>query len=368
MPLPIAYRAQQTTDTSGTGTLTLNAAIASRRAFATATGGGAVCVEYLISLPGSSEYEIGIGVHNGGDPGTLTRVAVQANHLGTTSLVSFSAGAKDVQILSLPGQTNVVGFTSSTTATLANLGCLYNYTGSAAATLTLPAAATVPLGAGYKIRHFGTLGALTIDGNGSELVGFAVTLVLVPGETVEIWATATGWVTSGVPALALIGSVVPQAAASVVDIALPVPDALYEISYRGINTSVDAQLQLRISFDGGSTFAAGGTDYSRAYVNNDSASTVVAGANQGTFIALGSTADAVGAAGGHFQFHAGNSGRPFRVISGQTAFASEDGTVLYASSFVGGSTVIGAITDIRFLPSAGTFNGTGLIALYLRRA
>ena len=70
MPI-LPWRAHQTTGTTGTGTLTLNAAATSRRSFQAAYGVSAVQVKYVIA--GTSFYEMGYGSFDGGTPGTLTR-------------------------------------------------------------------------------------------------------------------------------------------------------------------------------------------------------------------------------------------------------------------------------------------------------
>lgn len=85
----IANRVQETTNTTGTGTLTLSGASSGYRSFATAFGLSAKCY-YVID--GGSEWEIGIGTTGSG---TLTRDTVLASS-NSGSLVTFSSGTKRV--------------------------------------------------------------------------------------------------------------------------------------------------------------------------------------------------------------------------------------------------------------------------------
>jgi hypothetical protein len=85
----VADRVQETSTTTGTGTLTLAGASTGFRTFTAAFGNG-VSVYYVIA--GGSEYEIGIGTTGAG---TLSRDTVlQSSNAG--ALVPLSAGLKDV--------------------------------------------------------------------------------------------------------------------------------------------------------------------------------------------------------------------------------------------------------------------------------
>ena len=85
----VADRVQETSTTTGTGTLTLAGAATGFRTFTAAFGNG-VSVYYVIA--GGSEYEIGIGTTGAG---TLSRDTVlQSSNAG--ALVPLSAGLKDV--------------------------------------------------------------------------------------------------------------------------------------------------------------------------------------------------------------------------------------------------------------------------------
>lgn len=84
-----ADRVQETSTTTGTGTLTLAGAVAGYRAFSAAFNTGDL-VRYTIS--GGAEWEVGEGVYSGG---TLTRVNVFSSS-NAGALVNLSAGTKVV--------------------------------------------------------------------------------------------------------------------------------------------------------------------------------------------------------------------------------------------------------------------------------
>ena len=91
MPL-LPYRTLQTTSTTGTGSLTLNAVASGRLSYQAAYGSSSIVVRYVIS--GATYFEIGIGTYDGGTPGTLTRTTVMASS-NSGSLVSLPAGTAD---------------------------------------------------------------------------------------------------------------------------------------------------------------------------------------------------------------------------------------------------------------------------------
>ena len=188
MPIP-AFRAKQSTDTAGTGTLVLNAAATNARSFNAAFGASARRIMYCISW--STGFEIGYGDFDGGTPGSLTRATVLASS-NAGSLVTLSAGTKDVFAVFEPAAREVVAISGTATLALADLGNTVVFTGSSAATLNLPAVATVPNGAGWLVMNRGTA-ALTIDPNGAEQVNGASTLVLQAGQAAMILRVSGAW-------------------------------------------------------------------------------------------------------------------------------------------------------------------------------
>jgi hypothetical protein len=90
MPLIVKDRVQETSSTAGTGTLTLSGAVSSFSTFSSAIGNGNTT---YYSIVGGTEWEVGIGTVAAG---TLSRDTVLSNSLGTTALVNFAAGVKNV--------------------------------------------------------------------------------------------------------------------------------------------------------------------------------------------------------------------------------------------------------------------------------
>nr|WP_211100401.1 hypothetical protein [Azospirillum brasilense] len=88
-------RVEQTTITTGTGTLSLVApSDASRRSFVQAAGSGTQ-VFYCIETIDGTQYEYGIGTCTAGSPDTLTRTTVLLSS-NSNALVNFPSGTKRV--------------------------------------------------------------------------------------------------------------------------------------------------------------------------------------------------------------------------------------------------------------------------------
>jgi hypothetical protein len=188
MPIP-AFRAKQSTNTDGTGTLVLNAAATNARSFNAAFGASARRIMYCISW--STGFEIGYGDFDGGTPGSLTRATVLASS-NAGSLVTLPAGTKDVFAVFEPAAREVVAISGTATLALADLGNTVVFSGASAATINLPAVATVPNGAGWLVLNAGTA-ALTIDPNGAETVNGAAALVLQAGQSAMMVRVSGAW-------------------------------------------------------------------------------------------------------------------------------------------------------------------------------
>lgn len=92
MALVLADRVRETTTTVGTGTVTLAGAVTGFQSFAVVGNGNTTY--YTIAGQGTSEWEVGIGTYT--LAGTLlARTTVLASS-NAGSLVTFSAGTKDV--------------------------------------------------------------------------------------------------------------------------------------------------------------------------------------------------------------------------------------------------------------------------------
>lgn len=95
MALVIKDRVQETTTTTGTGTITLNGAVSGFKSFGTVMSDGDTTYYAIIGSTVGTEWEIGVGTYVAS--GTqLQRTTVLANSLNTTALISFSAGTKFV--------------------------------------------------------------------------------------------------------------------------------------------------------------------------------------------------------------------------------------------------------------------------------
>ena len=104
MALVLADRVKETTTTTGTGTVTLLGAATGYQSFAAI--GDANTTYYTIAGQTGSEWEVGIGTYTSSGT-TLSRDTVLASS-NSGSLVSFSAGTKDV-FCDYPAKRAVIG-------------------------------------------------------------------------------------------------------------------------------------------------------------------------------------------------------------------------------------------------------------------
>jgi len=93
MALVLNDRVKETTTTTGTGALTLGGALTGFETFGTGIGNSNTTY-YAVTLPGSSEFEVGLGTLNG-DSTTITRTTVISSS-NSDSAVNFSAGTKTI--------------------------------------------------------------------------------------------------------------------------------------------------------------------------------------------------------------------------------------------------------------------------------
>lgn len=87
-------RVQETTTTTGTGTLNLGGAVTGFQTFVAGVGTGKTTY-YCIGTVGSGEWEVGWGTVTDATPDTLSRTVVIASS-NSNSLVTLSAGTKNV--------------------------------------------------------------------------------------------------------------------------------------------------------------------------------------------------------------------------------------------------------------------------------
>ena len=90
MALVLADRVQETTTTTGTGTVTLAGAVSGYQTFAAVGDGNST----YYTITGTTEWEVGIGTYTSSGT-TLSRTTVLSSS-NSGSLVSFSAGTKNV--------------------------------------------------------------------------------------------------------------------------------------------------------------------------------------------------------------------------------------------------------------------------------
>ena len=93
MALVLNDRVKETTTTTGTGTFTLAGAVTGFETFGTGVGNSNTTY-YAVALPGSTEFEVGLGTLNS-DSSTLARTTVISSS-NSDNAVNFSAGTKTI--------------------------------------------------------------------------------------------------------------------------------------------------------------------------------------------------------------------------------------------------------------------------------
>lgn len=360
MAIPL-YRAKQTTATTGTGTVTLDAVAVNLRSFQAAFGAVATRVRYAISFV--TGFEVGYGDYDGGTPGTLTRITVIASS-NEGALVNLPAGTKDV--FAVPDLDRpLLSIAGTTTLALADLGNLVLATLSANATLNLPAIATVPPGAGFVIRNASSVAlnaVLTIDPSGAELVDGAATQLVFPGESCEIYRVGSAWVTAGLPTGPSLIRTIPGTAVANIDFLLP-SAALWYLLKANLTPASNALLALRTSADGGASFFAGATDYARAYGEVNSASTFTGASQLGAEILLSSTSLLNYVIVADVEIFPGDGAFGARVLARST-YIDTGGALLFNAQLSGNRGAAGASNAIRLFPTVGLFASGGGASLY----
>jgi len=117
MALVVKDRVQETTTTSGTGTLTLAGAVAGYQAFSSAIGNGNTTF-YTIYDNIAQVWEVGIGTVGAG---TLARTTVLSNSSGTTSPISLPGNASAV-FCTYPAEQSVNLDASNNVSALGTIG------------------------------------------------------------------------------------------------------------------------------------------------------------------------------------------------------------------------------------------------------
>ncbi|MBR0649503.1 hypothetical protein GXW78_07520 [Roseomonas terrae] len=360
MPI-LPWRAKQSTDTVGTGTLTLNSASGAGRSFNAAYGASSIAVKYVISW--ANGFEMGFGQFNGGLPGTLTRGAVLASS-NSDALVSLPPGTKDVFAWIDAGERRVIESTATTVnLTLADLGNFLNWwTAASAGTVNLPAIATVPIGSDIEIRNGGNA-LLTIDANASETINGGATLTLAPGEVATLRRVTSGWVSSALPAEVFVrsqGGVLVGA----IDFTLPAGFRAFRITITEMAVSTtNCQIGLRTSTNGGASFAAGASDYNFRQLWNSTSSLVGTSTGNSSMLPMSSSMDGSTLLTGDYTFFVGDSPVAPSLV-GKATYVDYGGGGSYGGIglFGGRRNAAGAVNAIRILPTVGTLSGNVTIA------
>jgi hypothetical protein len=170
MALVLADRVQETTTTTGTGSITLGGAVPGFQTFAV-VGNTNTC--YYTIVDGSA-WEVGIGTYSTTGP-TLARTTILSNSLGTLVAITLTAGTKNV-FLTYPAERAITGPSSSTANGIVLFdGVTGNIVKDSSATDGLIQGMTVGLGAGSNPVNtaFGlnTLNANT-SGNANTAIGW----------------------------------------------------------------------------------------------------------------------------------------------------------------------------------------------------
>lgn len=158
MPLIVKDRVQETSTTTGTGTLTLAGAVSGFQTFSSAIGNGNTTYYAIVN---GSEWEVGLGTVAAG---TLARTTVIASSTG--SAISFSAGTKSV----------FVTYPADKAVTIDGVETLTNKT-LTSPTLTTPALGTPASGTLTNCTGLPNSGlvnsSITINGSSVSLGGTA---------------------------------------------------------------------------------------------------------------------------------------------------------------------------------------------------
>jgi hypothetical protein len=186
MALVLADRVKETTTTTGTGTVTLLGASTGYQSFA-AVGNGNTTY-YTIAGQTGSEWEVGIGTYTSSGT-TLSRTTVLSSS-NAGSLVTFSAGTKDV-FVTYPSSRSI--YADGTTLTATNSSILPVASGGTALTTT-PTNGQLLIGngtnytlstltAGSNITITNASGGITIASTGGSGIttGKAIVIAMVFG-------------------------------------------------------------------------------------------------------------------------------------------------------------------------------------------
>lgn len=165
MALVVKDRVQETTTTTGQGTITLAGAVAGFQSFAAI--GNSNTTYYTIA--GATQWEIGIGTYTSSGT-TLSRDTVLSNSLGDTTKIDFSAGTKNV-FCTYPSEVSVY---SSNNAGTSGQVLKSNGTGVASSWSTLPTYLPILTNGGSTVDVAVANGYIPVLTNGGSTVNVTV--------------------------------------------------------------------------------------------------------------------------------------------------------------------------------------------------
>lgn len=237
MALALFDRVQETTTTTGTGSVTLGGAVPGFQSFAV-VGNGNTC--YYTIVDGSA-WEVGVGTYSTSGP-TLARTTILSNSNGNTSAITLAAGTKSVFLtypasksvnLNESGNVSPLGTVSSGVWQGTTVGVAYGGTGvtasSGANSVMLRDAnqnvsinrlnqsnTNITAAAGTTLLTAASSYSQTLVGTGNQTIRMPDATLLATGVAFEFNNNATGTLTLTDYASATIGTVTSGGAVELV--------------------------------------------------------------------------------------------------------------------------------------------------------
>jgi len=182
MSLVLADRVRETTQTTGTGTITLAGAVDGFQSFSVIGNNNTT----YYTIASTTQWEVGIGQYYGG---TLSRDTILASSTG--SVVNLSAGSKDV-FVTYPASKSINQDANGAVAfngQVGTLGQVLQSNATSAPTWVTPSSGTVT-----SVSGAGTVSGLTLSGtvtnSGSLTLGGAITGFATSGANTNITSIA----------------------------------------------------------------------------------------------------------------------------------------------------------------------------------